>query len=278
MAGNFFDQFDNQPVGPVFGPPPSRSKQRAEARADRSEERADRTSSFSIMDANRDDERTDRKNRLELPQSLRKEFSALPEVRAYSTAAQQLAQALNTGAGPQADLALTYAFAKAMDPDSVVRDQEQNMVIESQPWFQARVEEAKKQFGMNSAGVFAPEARAALRQQIIRSVATRRPLYERQRGDFSETARKNGLDPTEVVGAHVGEAYRAQARAYDQQRRRAGATLSDTGTGVGGMVGGMLSPPPRKSRAPKADESGWWGSAGHPSDIEDIIRRNLGNR
>jgi len=245
---------DGAPAGPVYGPPPSRSKQRAEVRADRDQQLQEQTTASNLGDTAHDNATADRNNRLGNPQSLRKEFLALPEVKTYSTAAQQLAQALNTGAGPQADLALTYSFAKAMDPESVVRESEQNMVTGSQPWLQSAVEAAKKQFGMDGAGNYTPEARAALRQQIIRSVASRRPLYELSRRNFAENAQRNGIDPTEVTGPHVGEAYRQQARRYDEGRRAAGARVvpSNAGTGLGGMVGGMLKTQPKTAPAPKS--------------------------
>jgi len=256
--------------GPVFGPPPSRSKMRQEDRADRGENRADRTADVSIADTAHDNAITDRRNRLDLPQTLRREFAALPEVRDYATAAQQLSQALNTGKGAQADLALTYAFAKAMDPNSVVREAEQAMVTGSQPIAPGYVENLRKQLGADDAGNYTDKTRANLRQQIIRSVASRRQLYEQARNNFSENARRNGIDPAEVIGPHAGDAYRAQARAYDQQRRAAGATLSDTGTGVGRMTGGMLSPPPRKA------SRGWWEHDSAPRKAQPIDDEVMG--
>lgn len=168
--------------------------------------------------------------RLGNAQTLRKEFDALPEVKSYKVASQQLAQALNTGDGAQGDLALTYAFAKAMDPDSVVREAEQGMVAGSQPWLDAAAENVKKQFGMDGAGNYTPEARAAIRQQIIRAVAARNKQYVQRRADFSELANRNQIDPFEVVGKHMGSVYLDQFRAYDKQRREAGANV--------GMVGG----------------------------------------
>ena len=175
-------------------------------------------------------DRTNADRRLNNAQSLRKEFDALPEVKSYKVASQQLAQALSTGDGPQGDLALTYAFAKAMDPDSVVREAEQGMVADSQPWLQASAEKIKKQFGMDGAGSYTPEARAAIRQQIIRAVAARNKQYVQRRGDFSELANRNSIDPFEVVGNHAGSVYLDQFRQYDEQRRKAGAN-------VGGIAG-----------------------------------------
>ena len=144
------------------------------------------------------------------------DYNGDPTVKAYRVAISQFAQALNTGDGPQSDLALTYAFAKAMDPESVVRDSEQNMVIESQPWFQATVEKVKKQFGMDGAGQFTPEARDALRQQIANSVNQRQRIYDTRRSYFEKQAESFGIDPTIIVGAHDKEPFLNDIEAFQQ--------------------------------------------------------------
>lgn len=201
-------------------------KPAAEARANRDQQLQEMTTATSVADTAHDNVTTDKKLRIGNPQDLRKEFYALPEVKTYTVAMQQLAQALQTGEGPQADLALTYAFAKAMDPDSVVREGEAASVSNSQAWLQATAENIKKQFGMDGAGNYTPEARSALRQQIIRATASRNGLYQAKRAQFEDLARRNGIDPYEVVGAPVGDAYRGQFRAYDDQRRQQGANVA----------------------------------------------------
>ena len=148
---------------------------------------------------------------------LREDYNAQPSVKAYRVAIQQLAQALGTGEGAQADLALTYAFAKAMDPESVVRESEQGMVAGSQPWFQAAVENAKKQFGMDGAGSFTPEARKALRAQIINSVKTRVKGYNQIRDQFATIAERSNFDPVEIVGKHDADPFVPQFKKYDEQ-------------------------------------------------------------
>lgn len=148
---------------------------------------------------------------------LRSDYNAMPAVKAYRVAIQQLAQALDTGAGAQSDLALTYAFAKAMDPESVVRESEQGMVSSSQPWFQATVEQAKKQFGMDGAGNFTPEARKKLREQIIKSVKTRVGGYEQIRNQFADIAQRSNFDPAEIVGKHDAAPFVEQFKKYDEQ-------------------------------------------------------------
>lgn len=144
------------------------------------------------------------------------DYNAEPTVKSYRVAVQELAKALDTGDGPQADLALTYAFAKAMDPESVVREAEQGMVAGSQPWLQASVEKVKKQFGMDGAGSFTPEARAALRSQIINSVEKRARLYDQRRDFYTARAERYDFDPADIVGDHDAAPFVDQFKAYDR--------------------------------------------------------------
>jgi hypothetical protein len=59
--------------------------------------------------------------------SLRTEFNALPEVKNYGVAVNEMGKALKAPDTPQGDLAIIYSFAKAMDPGSVVREGEMDM-------------------------------------------------------------------------------------------------------------------------------------------------------
>ncbi len=190
----------------------SPTKQAAEARAQAGEQRDVVRTGIAQRGENRQAS-NDAFGRVD---KLAERYNKLPEVKSYRVAIQQMDQALHTGAGAQADLALTYAFAKAMDPDSVVRESEQGMVTSSQPWFQAKVEQIQKQFGANEHGEFSPTARRALRQQIRNSVDARNQIYTQQRRYFTEMARRNQIDPYEVVGDHDGKPYYQRFRQYDQ--------------------------------------------------------------
>ena len=164
--------------------------------------------------------------------ALYERYTKLPEVKNYRVAVQQLAQAIETGDGPQADLALTYAFAKAMDPESVVRESEQGMVTGSQPWFQSAVEATKKQFGMDGAGNYTPETRKQIRAQIANAVAQRNKLYNQQREYFTELAKRNNFDPYEVVGEHDANPFAERIRAWGREGQQSDARDPE-------MVGGL---------------------------------------
>lgn len=168
----------------------------------------------------RGEDRGNRNDTFDHINKLAERYGSDQTVKEYRIAVTELARALQTGDGPQADLALTYAFAKAMDPGSVVRDTEQAMQTNSQPWFQSKVEQIKKQFGMDGAGTFTPEARAQLRQQVINGVSQRSKLYDSRRDYYSEVAKRNGFDPYEVVGEHDAKPFLPDLERYDQKRKQ----------------------------------------------------------
>lgn len=166
---------------------------------------------------------------------LSNDYNADPAVKAYRVAIGQFGQALGTGTGAQADLALTYAFAKAMDPDSVVREAEQGMVTESQPWFQQMVERTKKQFGMDGAGNYTPETREALRKQISNSVAQRAKVYDARRHYYEQQAQAIGVDPGSVLGQHDATPFVPMIQQW-VERVNNPQQLSAQGQGEDGLV------------------------------------------
>lgn len=192
----------------------------------------------------RDEKRSDRKAAIDNPQTLRKEYASLPEVKEYKVAAQMTANGLNTAPNPQGDIALVYSFAKAMDPGSVVRDQEANMVTNSQPWFQSAVQNIKKQFSMDGAGNFTPEARARIRQEIVRALASRKPLYEARRAEMAELAMANGIRPDQIVGKNDTEIYAPSLKAYAEKN-------GDEGNVISGLLG--IEPIAMKSDVPSPE-------------------------
>lgn len=165
------------------------------------------------------------------PQTLRKEYAGLPEVAQYRVASQQARLALDTDASPQGDVTLTYAFAKAMDPASVVRDSENEMATGTQPWFQSAVENIKKQFGVNGSGNFTPATRNALRQEILRSLASRKTLYDARRAEMSDYAKSNSIDPYQVVGKSDTDLYAPAFRSFAEKN-------GDPGNVISSIIGG----------------------------------------
>lgn len=198
--------------------------------------------------AERGDSRSEQKSRIDNAQALRKEYSSLPEVRSFKVATQMASSALNTADNPQGDIALTYAFAKAMDPESVVRDQENRMVTNSQPWFQSAVENIKKQFGMDGAGNFTPEARARLREEVIKVVATRKPLYEARRREMGFLAQEYGIKPEQIIGEDDIKAFAPAFREYAVKH-------GDPNGVVAGFLGEPIPQPDTLRSAPAGSQT-----------------------
>lgn len=219
------------PQGRIYSDP---DRPREQARKDAAEARANEDQDIQRRNADltaSTNARNAATDRITNPQALRKEYASLPEVKQYRIASQMASAALNTADNPQGDISLVYSFAKAMDPDSVVRDQEANMVTNSQPWFQSMVQNAKKQFGMDGAGNFTPQARARIRQEILRAVASRKPLYDARRAEMSELAMANNIPPAQVIGTSDTEIYAPSFRKYAE-------ASGDEGGVISGLIGG----------------------------------------
>lgn len=154
------------------------------------------------------------KDRFDQTMDLRKQFEGAPPVKSYRVAIPAYVQGLKTAPNPQGDLALTYAFAKLMDPDSVVREAEQGAIVESQPWFQAKAEQIKKQFGMDGAGNFSEDARRAIRAEMHTKISTLNRAYTSQRARYKADAMEFGVNPDRVLGEHDGRPFFEQIEGY----------------------------------------------------------------
>lgn len=226
-----------QPI-PVSGPDPYKP---------RAQENDDRRLDLSATNSARDAART----KLQSAQDLRQEYEKLPEVQAYRTMLSVATKATSTAPGPQGDLSLTYAYSKAMDPTSSVREGEQASVAGTQPGLQAVVEKIKKQFGVDGAGNFTPQARAALRMEIFRAASAMKPLYDRARADMEDHSRAVGVDPKEVIGRDDTATYAPLFRAYGEKE-------GDDGT-ISRIIGGE----PIKGATIAAPEAKSTGMAGY---------------
>lgn len=175
--------------------------------------------------------RSDLRSRIQNAQALRQEYSAHPAIKEYRVALSQAEKALTTASTPQGDIALTYAYAKAMDPTSAVRDGENQMAMSTQPWVQAQIENIKKQFGVDGSGNFTPEARAHLRREIISAAAATKAQYDQRRAEMADIAKANGIDPYQVIGKDDTALYAPAFRAYAEK-------TGDQDGLVSGLIGG----------------------------------------
>ncbi len=143
--------------------------------------------------------------------TLRSAFNGLPEVKNYSDALQALGGAMKAPDSPQGDLAVVYAFAKAMDPGSVVREGEMDMANQTA----SIAQRLQQQYGLLTAGKrLPPEVRTGLLEAARQKVAGMRPLYDQQYARFADLAQKSNFNPGDVVGKPLYEAVRPIEEAY----------------------------------------------------------------
>jgi len=114
---------------------------------------------------------------------------------------------LTSAKTPQGDLALIYAFAKTMDPGSVVREQEGAAAANTASYWDAKAEQIKKDLGLSDARGLPESAARGMRLEMNRKVAEMAKAYGVQRARFQELAKQNGYDPEQVVGPMEAQPY-----------------------------------------------------------------------
>lgn len=264
-----FDDNGN-PVRPIDAPAPP--QQGAIPIGPRNTDRARQAQNDAISQANdaerlrlaqdaeyrsqRTEARTIDSNKFEQEGKLRDDFNQNAEVKAYRASLPMLAQALKAPKNGQGDLSVIYAYAKLMDPGSVVREGEMDMVVNSSPYAQSIAQKWLNQ--LDGSGRLPPAARRSLEQEMIRTTQARRKSYETQYNRYTANAEGMGLDPQMVVGPHEGDAFRSDMQAYDKERglgRFAGQKpnpfeglpgKSNTDGGLYDAQGNFIAPDPRR--------------------------------
>lgn len=147
---------------------------------------------------------------------LRDDFNALPDVKDYRAAIKSYSTALKSGEDPAGDLNLIYAFAKIMDPGSVVREGEAAAISSGDTLAGQWVARLQKE--LTGDGTFRPEYRNQLRQELQTRIAEMNRGYNTQRDQFRQYASAAGLDPEQVVGVHDGRAFYDDVKKYWEER------------------------------------------------------------
>jgi hypothetical protein len=130
---------------------------------------------------------------------LRDDYNQDASVKAFTRALPPYMASLKGDASPAADLALTYAFATMMDPNSAVREGEQQMQSTGDTIYGQTVAKLRKEMG--SGGSFRPEYRAQLLRQMRGRGAELRQVYDSVRRDFEGRAQRTGINPADVLPA-----------------------------------------------------------------------------
>jgi hypothetical protein len=130
---------------------------------------------------------------------LRDDYNQDASVKAFTRALPPYMASLKGDSSPASDLALTYAFATMMDPQSSVREGEQQMQSTGDTIYGQTVARLKKELG--DGGSFRPEYRAQLLRQMRGRGAELRHVYDSVRRDFEGRAQRSGINPADILPA-----------------------------------------------------------------------------
>lgn len=217
----------------VLDLPSSPREQRDEARRDAGEARDQIRTDI----AQRGENRSETNDAFNKARSLREDFLKLPQVKDYQTVIRQYATALKTDATPTGDQALITAYAKMLDPGSVVREQEFSTVAAGDSAVGQMVAKLNKEFGADSAGLLRPEIRARIREEMQNLAANYNDSYNQARTQWGDIAQRNGVQPDEVVLEHFGAPYFNTIDSYYKDKRKGVQVPYDVaGEGLTGTV------------------------------------------
>lgn len=139
---------------------------------------------------------------------FRDEFRSLPSVSEYQIALGTFNSAMRTGDNSEGDQSLITAFARMMDPNSVVREGEFATAAGNESAFAQLRTKIAKEFGFGSGGRLTPEGRERLREEMRNLVVNRfQAPYERDRIQYQRYAQMEGVDPYLVVGEPAESAF-----------------------------------------------------------------------
>jgi hypothetical protein len=219
-VANPFDQFDSGPhSGPVFGlplHPPPQTPDQAQGQQLQNTHTQQTIAAQPLQNENtavniQQGQASIHNQQFNQNQGLRQEFNNLPEVKNYSVALQSLGTALKAPDTPQGDLSIIYAYAKAADPGSVVREGEMDMATATASLPQkyqadlARLTQGKR---------LPPEVRTGLIETMRQSVSGLRQVYDQQRSRYGAVAQQQGIPPDQVLGQPLYDAYRPLEEQY----------------------------------------------------------------
>jgi len=217
-------QASNQPQVQTIYTAPDPQQDIENARADQSLNNSTTQTGISVRGEQRDVAKTAFQNTMD----LRKAYESAPEVKNYRAVVPQLMDALNTPDDASGDNALLYAYAKIMDPASVVRESETEGAASGASIFDQTVTNLKKQFGIEGGGQLAPDIRAGLRRQALARVQQYGRTYRAQRQRYAGDAQAFQIDPERVIGPDDFEPYLPQFNEWAKKQQAQGGVINPT--------------------------------------------------
>ena len=150
---------------------------------------------------------------------LRDKFAAEPPVKSFRAVVPMLEAARKAGPSRAGDLNLVYAFAKMMDPDSVVRESETAGVVAT-----ASVADRLQGYigQLNGQPMLTPEVRAKLMKELETRYQALQTSHDELKNQYGQIAQSYGLTP-ERVTLGVRPAAQPQAGPAPAQPQQQGA-------------------------------------------------------
>lgn len=139
---------------------------------------------------------------------LRGEFIALPAVKEYNVALGTLNAARGAAQTAQGDQSLIVAYARMLDPNSVVREQEFTVTAGNESTFNQLQARIRREFGMEGGGRLTPDGRREILGEMRNIVVSRfEPAYRNSYLQYSSYAQRNGFDAYDVVGDRLESSF-----------------------------------------------------------------------
>jgi hypothetical protein len=133
--------------------------------------------------------------------SLRKEFNGLDAVKNFSSVRPIVESARKAPDTPQGDFALIYGVGKVLDPGSVVREGEMNLVIKAGSPAQ-RVESYLR--SLQGKGRLSPDMRKELQVILDQRAGEYEKGYQSARSTYEGIAKQRGHDSSQIFTALPG--------------------------------------------------------------------------
>lgn len=129
-------------------------------------------------------------------QALRKEFEGREEVKAYRSALPVFQSIANTPSTPAGDLNYIYGVGKILDPNSVVREGEMKLVIQSGSPLQRILGTGSWLVGQNR---LTDSQRAELAALMRQRMGALQSQYDSAATEFSSLSERLGFSPQDVI-------------------------------------------------------------------------------
>lgn len=207
-----------------------------------------------VRDESREDRET-QKQGFNQTKDLRDEFSKSPPVLKYRTIIGQYSNASTAGENTAGDQLLINSYAQMLNPTSTVMLGEYDATAEVDATAERIKNRLKKEFGWDGAGRVSPQGRRWLLGEMQGIAVNTNNEYKQHRRYYEQLAQRNGADPFEVIGPHIGGAHFDTIKAQREKSRAGEAGDKPQGVRQVIMKGGVPQDTDIQFNAGKPEEA-----------------------